>query len=390
MLLYLSIFTIAISLVLLYYNWSTNKNVLYLTAVFIFTSLFGIGHYFMALDDSRFWLAVFYNHFSPFMFLMGPFLYFYVRNTLKGRNTLSKKDWFHFVPATIALIGTIPYAFQPFEKKLVIADQIIRDLDAFKEIEVNLFYDMGQSFALRCILAFVYLIYCLYLVLKTHSAAINEKSIPKKQFIIIYRWLLVLLTCLLFLFVSFILLTVQAAHSTPSKTLEDGYALYVISGIAYSVMSFSLLFFPHILYGMPKRSIPKTQKIKKNIIKGNSREDSLLEVSNTIETYLVEKKPFLNPDFDVSTIAIDLNIPQNQVSDCISIVMKTKFSKLKSKLRILHAVELLKKDSVSKLTIEAIGSKCGFNTRSNFYASFKAETGVTPTEYIEHLNKNKK
>lgn len=390
MLLYLSIFTIAISLVLLYYNWSTNKNVLYLTAVFILTSLFGIGHYFMALDDSRFWLAVFYNHFSPFMFLMGPFLYFYVRNTLKGRNTLSKKDWFHFVPATIALIGTIPYAFQPFEKKLVIADQIIRDLDAFKEIEVNLFYDMGQSFALRCILAFVYLIYCLYLILKIHPAAINEKSIPKKQFMIIYRWLLILLTCLLFLFVSFILLTVQAAHSTPSKTLEDGYALYVISGIAYSVMSFSLLFFPHILYGMPKRSIPKTQKIKKNIIKRDSREDSLLEVSNTIETYLVEKKPFLNPDFDISTIAIDLNIPQNQVSDCISIVMKTKFSKLKSKLRILHAVELLKKDTVSKLTIEAIGSKCGFKTRSNFYAAFKTETGVTPTEYIEHLNKNKK
>ena len=321
---------------------------------------------------------------------MGPFLYFYVRNTLMGRNTLSKKDWFHFIPATIALIGTIPYVFQPFEKKLVIADQIIRDLDAFKEIEVNLFYDMGQSFAFRCILAFVYLIYSLYLVLKTHSAAINEKSIPKKQFIIIYRWLLVLLTCLLFLFVSFILLTVQAAHSTPSKTLEDGYALYVISGIAYSVMSFSLLFFPHILYGMTKKSTPKTQKIKKNIIKRDSQEDALLEASNTIETYLVEKKPFLNPDFDISTIAIDLNIPQNQVSDCISIVMKTKFSKLKSKLRILHAVELLKKDSVSKLTIEAIGSKCGFKTRSNFYASFKAETGITPTEYIEHLNKNKK
>ena len=118
MLLYLSVFTIAISVVLFYYNWKSNKNIIYLSSVFILSSLFGLGHYFMALSDSRFWLAVFYNHFSPLMFLIGPFLYFYIRNTLKVRFTLSKKDWIHFVPALIALIGTIPYSVQPFEKKL--------------------------------------------------------------------------------------------------------------------------------------------------------------------------------------------------------------------------------------------------------------------------------
>ena len=122
MLLYLSIFTIAISIILLYYNWSANKNILFVSSVFILTSLFGIGHYFMALGDSRFWLAVFYNHFSPLMFLIGPFLYFYVRNTLNNSTVLTNKDWLHFIPALVALIGTLPYIFQPFEKKLKIAD----------------------------------------------------------------------------------------------------------------------------------------------------------------------------------------------------------------------------------------------------------------------------
>jgi hypothetical protein len=154
----------------------------------------------MALGDSRFWLAVFYNHFSPLMFLIGPFLYFYVRNTLNNRTVLSKKDWLHFIPALIALIGTIPYIFQPFEKKLEIADQIIQDLDSFKKIEINLFYDMGQSFVLRCLFAFIYLIYCIYLLWKTNTSEINEKRGHKKQFLIVYMWLIILLTSLLFIY----------------------------------------------------------------------------------------------------------------------------------------------------------------------------------------------
>ena len=64
--------------------------------------------------------------------------------------------------------------------------------------------------------------------------------------------------------------------------------------------------------------------------------------------------------------------------------MGTKFSKLKSELRIKYALELLKNGSNSLITIEAIGKQSGFKTRSNFYSAFKDETGFTPTEYINN------
>lgn len=387
MLLYLSIFTIAISIILFYYNWSTNKNILFLSSVFILTSLFGIGHYFMALGDSRFWLAVFYNHFSPLMFLIGPFLYFYVRNTLNNRTVLSKKDWLHFIPALIALIGTLPYIFQPFEKKLEIADQIIQDLDSFKKIEVNLFYNMGESFALRCLIAFIYLIYCIYLLWKTNTSEMDEKRVHKKQFLIIYRWLIILLTSLLFIFISFTILTMSAMRSTPSETINDGYILYALSGLAYSIMSFSLLLFPEILYGIPNQKIPNPPKKKKEKGAVNPKEDPFFDLSTTIQKYLTEKKPFLNPDFEISDIALDLNASQNQVSYCISYLMGTKFSSLKADLRIEHAIKLLKDGTNSKITIEAIGKQSGFKTRSHFYTVFKEKTGFTPTEYLERVNK---
>jgi AraC-like DNA-binding protein len=339
----------------------------------------------MALSDSRFWLAVFYNHFSPFMFLIGPFLYFYIRNTLKDQNTLTKKDWIHFIPATIALIGTIPYIIQPFENKLAIADQIIRNLDAFKKIEVNLFYDMGESFVLRCLLTLVYLIYCAHLLFKSYTKQQNEKQYPKKQFLIVYRWFVVLLTCLLLLLSSFIILTLNAIDSSASRTIKEGNVWYVLSGLIYCIMSLSVLLFPEILYGIPRKKTPKYHK-KKAKLKTNMMEDPLFDLSLSIQKYLLEKKPFLQADFDISDIALDLNIPQNQVSYCISYIMETKFSKLKSDLRVQHAVELLKKGTNSKLTIEAIGKQSGFKTRSYFYTAFKKEMGITPSEYLQNLN----
>ncbi|MFM1753142.1 MAG: hypothetical protein RLZZ236_81 [Bacteroidota bacterium] len=383
MLLYISLFTILIAIVLFYFNWRTNKNILLLSSVFVLTSLFGISHYFMALDDSRFWLAVFYNHFSPLMFLIGPLLYFYVRNTLYEYTLLRKKDWIHFLPAAIALIGSLPYILQPFHKKLEIANQIIQDLDSFQKIEINLFYDMGQSFALRCLLAFLYLIYSGYLVFKTNVKE-KKKQYPKKQYLIIYRWIIIFLTCFMLLFVIFILLTFNAIETTPSETIKEGYYLYVLAAVLYSVMSFSLLLFPEILYGIQKKP---SLNLTANKISNNPEEDPLYALSNKIVVYLEKEKPYLNYNFSISDISLHLQVPQKSVSYCITFLLNTKFSKLKNQLRVQHAIELLTESNLSTLTIESVGKQSGFKTRSNFYTAFKEETGVTPNEYSKKINK---
>lgn len=343
----------------------------------------------MVLENSRFWLAVFYNHFSPLMFLIGPFLYFYVRNTLKDSTLFIKKDWIHFILCLIALVGTIPYFLTPFEKKLKIADQIINNLDSFNTIDINLFYDMRQSFALRCLSIFLYIIYSIYLLWKTNPYQINETKIPKKQFLIVYKWLFIVLISLLFILISFTILTINAIQSAPSQILGAKHPWYVMAGFAYCVMCFSLLLFPEILYGIPKKNDLNTSKKKKEKRKVEPTKDPFFDLSNTILKYLNEEKPFLNPDFSVSDIALTLKVPQNHVSYCITDLMETKFSKLKSEMRINHALLLLEKGSNSKLTIEAIGKQSGFKTRSNFYAAFKEATGFTPTEYIEQVNKPK-
>lgn len=385
MLLFTSIITLFISFVLLYHNWKSNKNVIYLSFLFILTSLFGLSHYFVIDGHSRFWLAVFFNHFAPLMLLIGPFLFFYVRNVLYGTAVTCKKDCFHSIPTLLALAGSYNYFVQPFEQKLIVADRIIANLDIIRAIDVNYFYDIGQSFALRCFMALAYLIYCFYLFYKTTVFELKENQMTIIRFLAAYRWLIILLLCLCIIFISFTILTINSIDSVPSKTIKDGYVLYLFSGFAYCAMSLSLLLIPETLYGINSETVTIIDNKRKM---GTEDEiNNLKYLSDIILKYLEEEKPFLNSDFSISDIALHLKVPQIQISNSINYVMETKFSKLKSKLRIRHALELLKKGTNSRLTIEAIGEKSGFKTRSHFYSVFKDETGLSPNEYLKNINK---
>ena len=176
--------------------------------------------------------------------------------------------------------------------------------------------------------------------------------------------------------------------------MNYAHQINVLSGFAYFVMSVSLLLFPEILYGFPKNSnfnstnskIINPDDIKSSII---IDENPFSELADTIQAFLEEKKPYLNPDFALRDIYIALKVPKLHVSYCISSVMGKKFSKLKSELRVKHAIGLLEQGLNSSLTIEAIGEQSGFKTRTNFYNAFKEVTGYNPTDFLNKFNKSK-
>jgi transcriptional regulator GlxA family with amidase domain len=66
-----------------------------------------------------------------------------------------------------------------------------------------------------------------------------------------------------------------------------------------------------------------------------------------------------------------------------------KFTDLRAQLRVEHAKELLKKGLSESITIDAIGVDSGFKSRSTYYDAFKAETGMTPSQYLENFQTKK-
>ncbi len=373
-----------------------NRNAVYLALFLIISSLYGITHYYVVYGKSAFWLAVFYNHFTPLMLLLGPLLYFYVRGTLNDTYVLKKWDYLHFIPAIIRLIGIIPYLMLPFDKKIQFAELIIHDIDKIASIETNYFYSSTVSFVKRPLLLLLYVFCCFYLIWKRIAKKPGKDKIARRQYLISLRWLFILIITVFIIVLEFLSITFKSINTKPSTALYQTNFLYLISGVGYGVMSLSLLLYPNILYGIPRRakvkkevSNEKEKKLKPSNSKNKKKKaEPFYDLSQQIQRYISDKKPFTNPEFSLSDIAVALKVPQNHVQYCINEIMGTKFASLRNEFRVAYAVELLSSDLKDSLTIEGIAIQSGFKTRASFYNAFKNITGKTPTEYIEDQKDN--
>jgi hypothetical protein len=232
------------------YNWRINKNTIYLGAFFSILSTYGLTHYFTIYANSPFWLAVFYNNFSPFYFLTGPLLLFYYRGTLTDNSKLRAADTIHFIPFLVQLVGIFPYLLTPFSYKVGIASQILNDLNLITQFNVNWITKPIVNFLGRPILVFLYLGYITYL-LWLHKPKSNRAKVSVQQFNLIYRWLIILEVTTAILIVNFFFLSWSLSNQTVTATMVNSQFTHFFSGIAFFCMSFMLLLFPRILYGMP-------------------------------------------------------------------------------------------------------------------------------------------
>jgi AraC-like DNA-binding protein len=393
MLLFISLSTVLVSLILAVFNWRVNKNALYLSLAFICISVYGIAHYFTLYGKNAFWLAIFYNHFSPANLLVGPFLYFYVRGTLTDRTRLLRSDWLHFLPAVVHLLGITPWLLMPFQEKMTICNQIIQNIDQITEVKTNIIFTPAGAYVIRPLLFLSYTLYSLKLLWQFAPNHNRHLKIPFNQLIISYRWLLVLLITMALLSLNYTILTFQFLGSSPSETLVHSKGLHAITGGILVSMALALLFFPQVLYGMPnfekktlteKSELEKTQDLpsQEEVLPTESGKNPFEELAVSIQVYLEKEKPYTQPDFSIETMARDLKVPLNHMSYCLNEIMGIKFTALRQKARVDHAKLLLKTDSKERYTIEAIAHQSGFSTRSSFYNAFKAETGITPTEFL--------
>jgi AraC-like DNA-binding protein len=117
------------------------------------------------------------------------------------------------------------------------------------------------------------------------------------------------------------------------------------------------------------------------------QDEPFYELVDKINAYLKKEEPYVNPDFTINELAVALKVPVHHLSYCLNTLMNVKFTSLRTQLRIQYASKLLDSGQADELSMDGIGKKSGFSTRSNFYNAFKTETGMTPSEYLERKNK---
>jgi AraC-like DNA-binding protein len=384
MILYISLFSIITSLIIAIYNWRINRNALLLTGIFGIFSTYGLTHYFTIYHQEVFWTAIFYGNLSPLWYLPGPMLYLYTRNTLNDRNLFeSKSDYLHLIPFIIQFINLSPYIFSSFDYKLEVARLLIADINNVRTQGSGFLIPPSISFITRPSLVILYAIASLVLVYEYGSKE-RDNLLKNRQNKLVYNWIITLSLVTIIVAAGFLYLTVNLYTAPVNRVILESEPTYLISGLAFTFLPLALIvFFPQVLYGMPLAVSAK--KVAKITIPVVDPSDPLTETAQLIVDYINTEKPFLYPEFDIEDIAEKLDIPKHHIIYCFTIILQKKFTTYRSAIRVEHAKELLKSGSADALSIDGIGAQSGFPSRSSFYATFKSETGMTPSQYLENL-----
>ncbi len=95
---------------------------------------------------------------------------------------------------------------------------------------------------------------------------------------------------------------------------------------------------------------------------------------------------FLNPDLCLQEAANQLSVSKYKLSTCIKSDGYDNFFHFVNQLRINRSKDLLMNLSPNQC-IDSVVKDSGFKSRATFYRVFKEYCGVTPTQYIETLNR---
>ena len=104
-----------------------------------------------------------------------------------------------------------------------------------------------------------------------------------------------------------------------------------------------------------------------------------------LQQYMMKEKPFLNPSLTIQDISATIEIPVRDLSLLINHTLEQHFYDFVNAYRIESAMDILKDQTKSKLTVLEILYDVGFNSKSSFNTAFKKHTGTTPTSYRKNL-----
>ncbi len=138
--------------------------------------------------------------------------------------------------------------------------------------------------------------------------------------------------------------------------------------------------------------------------KGLQKKDNLPEKSNRLSlsseqmgeycrrivSYLELEKRYRTSDYSLWDLSRDTGIPVKTISKSINTYMGRNFYDLINRMRIEEAKAILREIATtgSKYIIEEVGMRCGFHSRSVFFARFNEYEGISPRKYMNLYEKN--
>ena len=332
---------------------------------------------------------------GPLYYLMPPFSFFYIRSMVKREKGFRKYDWLHFIPAILAFIDLTPYYLSDAETKAREVAAIVNEINNSYKLAAG-FLPSIIHFELRPVQGIIYLIFQWVLLVNVLKNKEHYHSLARD--VSIRRLVLfTVLGTLLYLGLAAVTVKGYLNLASPVNLFNESRNSLVIMSITFFVISSSLFFRPEILYGIrpgtreegPVKEHPKPDvgdnkpEVKKEIF--GLDEEQMQMYAEQIESYLREYPAFRNKGITLNDLAVRLDMSSRNLSQILNQYYKQRFTDFINGYRVNYIMERFRLGNWRDLSLEGLALEAGFSSRSTFFAAFKKNTGLSPTEYLVQL-----
>ncbi|WP_296319566.1 helix-turn-helix domain-containing protein [Winogradskyella sp.] len=316
--------------------------------------------------------------FIPFMqvLLIGPVVYFYSKSQLNRSYKLSKKDYFHFIPAILYLM----YSLVVFVTDVLILDDyyfyaVRRDKDLANWYQVTGLVSM----AFYLVLSLRYYSNYKKLLFATVSYADS----------ILFKWI----RNFMIAFLGILVLRVVFFITNPEWG-EFGSQFW-------HYIAFSFVFYYIAITGYSsiiKQIALKGEKLKvinvfeenigvgEDATKHEENDKEYKKWKDKLSQLMTQQKLFENPRLTLSDVANELNVTTKTVSSTVNSGFNMNFNDFVNHHRIKAVKTKLDHGEHNKTTLLGIALDCGFNSKATFNRAFKKSTSLSPKDYLEKIS----
>ncbi len=312
----------------------------------------------------------------PLMFLTGPLLYLYVGSLTIEDFRLKPSHFLHLVPFLLVAIHRSTIQVVPISSS---PDLIENPNYLFNKV----------YYSLLIVSAFTYWFLGLQLIIKHRKKMpLYFSNYSSKNSL---NWLGFVLSLFLFVFIaSFFSFFINIIFGL-------GIVQYTTLNLNLTVFTFIMVYFginQSAIYSGDQANSKATYQV---VATGESEaksvgatlpDEQMEELSLLVTNYLVNKKPYRNPDYNLQMLADDLAISRHKLSHVINTGQKKNFYKFINEFRVEEAKKMLADPSYDHYSVLGVAMDCGFNAKTSFNRIFKEETGLTPTEFKQTLDKS--
>jgi AraC-like DNA-binding protein len=319
--------------------------------------------------------------------LMGPVIYFYLRNLFQPTLRFQRRDWLHFFPA----IGYLLWCAVVFIiDRLVLKKYYL--MNGLNDPDFDAWYTLVGLLSLLFYLVLSYRYYRRY-----KQFIVQESSFAEA---IMFRWVRNFLVAFFVYFLSSLIFQL-----IPLLGVDIDYV-----GSWWYYMFFALLFYYIAINGYSHAIESRTQFVLDLL---SYKKQHLLAAPSTAEPEFTEdipfeevspapkemadlaawkekvlhevvtKKAYANPELTLTDLARQLQTNSSLLSKVINTGFGQNFNDFINYYRVEEVKQKLQTEAAGQVTIMSIAYDAGFNSKATFNRAFKKFTGRNPKEYLE-------